>query len=395
MKALGRPGLDLPLGSARRPSVCFVAPNNYALLAQRPDLHKIGGAEVQRALIARELQRRGHAVSFVVWDHGQPDGVEHDGVRVFKMCPPEAGWPVLRFVHPRWTSLRAAMDRADADVYYMRTAGAETGQVAHWCRQRRRGFVLAIANDPECDWRLGGKKALRERWLYYYGLRRAGQIIAQTTAQQESLRTHFGIESTLIRSCAPDPLDGGGALATPDRLQHSHVLWAGRFSRQKRLAWVVPIAQRCPQVHFDVVGSGSLDLPEVAAAVRDLQALPNVTLHGFVPHAQMGALHDRAALLLSTSAWEGYPNVFLEAWSRGVPTVSTLDPDGVVEGNDLGRIAPSVESLATCLSGLLTDRSAWARCSRACRSFFLQHHTVTATVDGLVPLLQVVIPIRG
>ena len=34
-------------------------------------------------------------------------------------------------------------------------------------------------------------------------------------------------------------------------------------------------------------------------------------------------------MLLSTSDFEGFPNTFLEAWSVGLPIVSTFDPDTV------------------------------------------------------------------
>jgi len=76
------------------------------------------------------LRRRGREVSFVTYDHGQADGVEIDGIRVYKAFERQAGLRGLRFVHPRWTGLCAAMRRAGADIYYQRTAGVESGRCA-------------------------------------------------------------------------------------------------------------------------------------------------------------------------------------------------------------------------------------------------------------------------
>jgi hypothetical protein len=70
-------------------------------LAGRPDLRHIGGAEVQQRLLARELLKRGFDVSFVTLDHGQPDEVRHDGIRVLKTYTKEEKMPGLRFLHPR------------------------------------------------------------------------------------------------------------------------------------------------------------------------------------------------------------------------------------------------------------------------------------------------------
>lgn len=371
-----------------KPRLCFVAPTNYPLLAGRADLRHIGGAEVQRTLIARELARRGYPVSFVTFDHGQPDGVEHDGIRVFKMCARDAGLPGLRFFWPRWSSLRAALKRADAEIYYQRTAGAETGQTAFFCRRNGRRFLLGIANDPECDRRLGGAhRSFRDRWLYKYGLKRAARVIAQTRTQQEMLAANFGIQATVIRSCSADPTPGAATLPTGERWNSRRVLWIGRFTAQKRLDRLLDLARQTPEFQFDVVGGGKAAAPEIQQIADELAKLPQVQMHGFTPHAEMGRFYERAALLLSTSAWEGYPNVFLEAWARGVPTISTIDPDGVVAAHGHGRVAETVDGLAAAIRQLTASAAAWEACAHNARRFFLENHSVTATVDAWETLL--------
>lgn len=368
----------------RPPSVCFVAPKNYPLLAGHGDLRHIGGAEVQRLLIARELVRRGFAVRFVTLDYGQPDGIEHEGIRVYKMCAAEAGWPGLRFVHPRWTSLWAALARADADVYYQRTAGVESGQVALWCRRHRRALVLAIASDIECDPRLPGRAA-RERWFFHYALHRAEAVVAQTTQQARGLADHFGVAATVIRSCAPSPVD------PPPTAKSPRVLWVGRFAAAKRPELLLEVASLCPEWHFDVVGEPNSPGSNRAYVYDALRALPNVTLHGFVPYAQIGARYDAAALLLCTSAWEGYPNTFLEAWSRGLPVVATVDPDGVIGRHELGRVAGgSAYELRAAVGAVLGDAGERAACAERARRFFAAHHTVAAAGAAYETLLRAV-----
>ncbi len=369
------------------PSVCFVAPNNYAVLSGRSDIAQIGGAEVQRMLIARDLLRRGWRVTFVTLDHGQPDGIEHDGVRVFKMCATSDGLPGLRLFHPRWTSLCAAMRRADADVYVQRTAGVETGQVALWCRIRKRRFVYSIANDPECDHRLGAKRAWRERRFFHYGLTHADAVIAQTHRQHHALQSHYGMDAPVIRSCAPDPGDPFTADAPHRRFAARRVLWVGRFAAQKRMDRLVPIAEALTDVHFDVVGHHARPSPDVARALDALRQCSNITLHGFVPYRDMARRYDAATLLLCTSDWEGFPNTFIEAWSRGIPVVTTFDPDGLTASHGLGQVA-DVDGLSTAVKDMLRVESDWTAAAQRCRDYYLAHHTPQQAGDAWHALLS-------
>jgi hypothetical protein len=89
--------------------VCFVGLKCYDLLARADRPRFMGGAERQQVLLATALAERGHTVSFVTLDQGQKDGIIHQGVRVLKAFALDEGKPILRFVHPRWTGLTAAL----------------------------------------------------------------------------------------------------------------------------------------------------------------------------------------------------------------------------------------------------------------------------------------------
>jgi glycosyltransferase involved in cell wall biosynthesis len=59
-----------------------------------------------------------------------------------------------------------------------------------------------------------------------------------------------------------------------------------------------------------------------------------------LPHEQLSELIKTAAAVVNTSAYEGMPNAFLEAWAHGVPVLTfEFDPDDVVARNGLGIAA--------------------------------------------------------
>jgi len=345
----------------------------------------MGGAQIQQVLIARELSRRGHKVSFIIHDHGQPDGIEHEGILAWRMCSPFEGLPLLRFVHPRWTSLWRALSRARPDVVYQRGAGAETGQVALWCRRHRRPFIFAAASNSDCDPTLPYLPRRRERVLYRYGLYRADRVVAQTRDQIEAFERGFGIRAVLIRSCGQDP--GTPSPRDPVVAGRPSALWVGRFSYEKRPEVMLAVARRCPEIYFDVVGAANALQAADDSIARQASRLPNVTLHGRVPHGKMAEFYARSSVLLLTSAWEGYPNTFLEAWARGVPTVSTVDPDGVITRYGLGRVGDSAEALAEAITHLTRDPALWRECSARARRFFVEHHGIAAAVNAYESLI--------
>jgi glycosyltransferase involved in cell wall biosynthesis len=355
--------------------VCIVSHDAYGALTGG-HTGRTGGVEWQTSLTARWLARRGYDVSLLTWDEGQRQACVVDGIHVLPICDEKAGLPGLRFFHPRWTSLNRALARADADVYYHNCGEAITGQVALWCRLHGRGFVYSVASDPDCDARLPHMRSLRERMLYRYGLRHADRVLVQTLRQQRMLREGFGAESTVVRMPCPGPGPDEYIEPTPASDGATRVAWVGRIVEVKRLEVLLEIAAAMPEVTFEVAGS----FEEPRAYVQDLHrravAAPNVVLHGRVVREQLPALYRRASCLVCTSEHEGFPNTFLEAWSHGVPVVSTVDPDGLIAERKLGAIASDTHELAAALRRLLHDPQQWCDASRRARQYYVDNHAM-------------------
>src|SRR3954462_1984753 len=144
MRSLAQPDALAP-----KPAVCFVAPTTWPVLSASSDIKVVGGAEVQQSMIAPALAKRGYRVSMICYDYGQPDRTELKGVTIYNMHKPDEGIPVVRYLHPRLTSLWRALTRADADIYYQRTAAAYTGFVSMFCRKHGRKSIYSGASDVD------------------------------------------------------------------------------------------------------------------------------------------------------------------------------------------------------------------------------------------------------
>jgi glycosyltransferase involved in cell wall biosynthesis len=327
--------------------ICIVGLDSYAMLANE-DSRYIGGEAVQHVLLARAWRDLGLEVSILVCDEGFGPRKEFDGITAIAAYDRKAGFPGLRFFHPRASKLVAALHAADADVYYQSPAGASTGIVAWFCRMMGRKFVFRVASDSDVEKEHGRIRFGRDRMLYDFGLKRADVIASQTEFQKRLLRKNHGLESTVINMMVEPPARGARQEKDID------VLWLSNLRALKRPELALELARELPNVRFMLAGgpmpNGSTYFDDVAAAAA---RLPNVMMLGAVRYADTGALFDRAKVFLNTSSIEGFPNTYLQAWIRGVPVVSFFDPDGIVQRMQLGRIATSLDDMREALRALL------------------------------------------
>lgn len=356
------------------PSICFVGFSNLGVLAPEVDPGGASGEPVQQTLLATALARRGHRVSMVVTDHGQPDGATWDGVQTFKAYARNAGLPVLRFVHPRWTGLVSAMTRADADVYYSSCAGGLVGQVAMYCARRGKRFVFRAASDADCmpDALIAmGRWHARDKWLYEHGLRRAAVVLVQTQHQQQLMRRNYGIESS-IAGLALQPGHSERTFAERD----IDGLWVSNMRSVKRPDVLLSVADQLPDVRFHMIGgtvSGAHAFFETVQAQAASRS--NVTFHGAVAYRDVSPFYSRARVFVNTSDVEGFPNTYLQAWASGTPVVAFFDPDGLIAREGLGAAVRTADEMTAAVRRLTDDESEWKAARERCLAFIARHYS--------------------
>lgn len=377
---------DLARQSPRAARVCLIGMNNLSVLAPEYDSSVAAGEPVQQTLLAAALARRGHLVSMITADHGQPDGMERRGVLVYKAFDKKAGAPMVRFVHPRWTGLWSAMRRADADVYYASCAGGMLGQIAMFCRAHGKAFLFRVASDADCapDTLLIRRWYWRDRTLYEYGLKRAAGVLAQSEKQRRLLRENFGVKSVvaplLVESaCSPR------SFAERD----IEALWVSNLRPLKRPDILMELARAEPRTSFHMVGGAGVGESQFFEATRlQASALPNVMFHGPLAYGEASALYSRARVFVNTSDIEGFPNTYLQAWASGAPVVAFFDPDGAISREGLGVAVRSLGEMVEAVRCLTSQENVWRATSARCLAFMQREYAEERVLAPYIRLIE-------
>ncbi len=125
-----------------------------------------------------------------------------------------------------------------------------------------------------------------------------------------------------------------------------------------------------------MVGGPFYSHPELFEEIkRRADEIPNLKLTGMVPFKEVGEYFRKARLLVCTSIMEGFPNTFLQAWSLGVPVVSTFDPDGTIEKYGIGRHCTTLCDMIEAVRDLLSCGSSYEETSGRSMEYVKQNHS--------------------
>jgi glycosyltransferase involved in cell wall biosynthesis len=298
-----------------------------------PALGRAGGAEVQMTLLARALSERGHSVAHIIYPPSEPVRPTH-GVTLVARGPYAGDTPVVGVVMEA-RRLWRALEIADPEIVIVRTASPALGVVALFCRLNRRRLVFSSSNVSDFD--LTKMRRRLNRWFYLLGAQSADAVVVQSSDQIDLAQRAFGRLRKLVR--IPSFAEPTRLASRDDRSQPSDAfLWIGRLVEDKRPLEYVRLARSVPDARFRMVVVAN---DRASAALAELRtaaaATSNLELLDPLPRNQLAELISSSVAVVNTSVLEGMPNVFLEAWSAGVPVLTlTFDPDGIVQRHGLG-----------------------------------------------------------
>jgi len=313
-----------PAGHGRR--VALDGRRAGALRAQGPSRHILicfhdfsrGGTERIAIGMARFWVEAGHRVTMLCGTtEGGLRATVDPRVAVVELSPPIRRSPISRLRLGK--AMAPLLAGIDPDIVFL-PGNFHFALVPAFAKAKGRAKIVAKVSNPAVPSGLIGKPV---RAL----IRRFAPSVDGIAAMNSGLaRELAALAPTVSIATLYDPIylhhdmTADGPHADDGRL---HVLWAGRFEKQKDAALAlrtIAALNAITPARLTMLGDGSLH-SHMLETIRRMGLSDVVAAPGYVPGIDPWL--RRADVFLCTSQFEGGPAVAVEALAHGVPVVST------------------------------------------------------------------------
>ncbi|MCX7712345.1 MAG: glycosyltransferase [Chthoniobacterales bacterium] len=338
-----------------------------------------GGAELQIALLAREIANRAIPTVLLSGNTGQADNFSLAGVRIrnagnfhtghfFQMLSAAPRlFTLLKEEKPDWVCVLGWT----AWLFYL------------WFLRKFLGFRLAFicGLDTEVNGEFRRENPLRGT-LFEFAMRNADARFAMTLHQQQlfhARRMSCGFYRNLI-------LPRKKPLVSEKKVDF---LWVARCRKIKNPTLFVRLAEVIPEASFWMICP-----PEDRLLFEKVQqaasALPNLTLWQSVPYHQIQDYYDAARIFVNTSEWEGWPNSFIQAGLGRAAILSwKVKPDMLFIDFSLGFCAEGNWSrFLFHANSLFQNPQLTEKCGREAERFVIELHDNKRETDSFLKGLE-------
>jgi glycosyltransferase involved in cell wall biosynthesis len=352
---------------------------------------KMGGAEYQTMLLAKGLAARGHEVVFLGVSAGRKRKKTVDGVSIWEIPGwRKTGWQTHREL------IAEAFAETKPDVCYVRLL-TELAAIHTVCDKVKVPVISVGCSLKETTPFLVGydiRQAIASlrgglAWPHFQSfiaIRKSAKHLTNlkglTTKTQ---RWYPNLEIETIYNGSPTPSDDEVHTQTTGQ-----IIWVNNLKRWKRPEAYVELARRLPAYRFVMIGGsvGGRYGRQLNTIIKN--SPDNLHYLGSKPIDEVNKAIAQSDLLLYTSLpAEGFGNSFLQAWFRGVPTISyTFELDGILEREKIGRFAQTFDELVSIVDELMSNELKRLAMGKQARQYAIANHTTDKMVAAYEKLFQ-------
>jgi glycosyltransferase involved in cell wall biosynthesis len=321
--------------------ICFLGNISSALLGNAP-----GGGELQSALLAKALAKSGNEI-VIIDPESQKSFKIYESIQVVSIPNWNSGIRIIRMITHRIPFLYKNLVSQKADIYYTRTKHFFNFLSYLAARKVGAKFIYAVASDLDVLglfkrivfhyfksvnlYNLFASTFLTELSLQYI-LSHADIVLVQHEFQRKELLKKK-IESYIFKNI----IDTKSIIENKPLCEKDGYTFIGSLDVRKGLKEFIEVVRKVREKKFNVIGQ-----PRGRGAERlfkELQLLPNVIIFGRLNHKEAIKIIAKSKAVICTSPFEGFPNIFLEAWCVGTPVISlVVNPEFVISKEKLGIV---------------------------------------------------------
>lgn len=220
--------------------------------------------------------------------------------------------------------------------------------------------------------------------LYRKGLRKCKHFVVQNENQQQLLREHYDKKSLVIKNIWCRNLVNSNIT---DYAEKYDAIWVGNFRSLKRPEYFVNLAKRNPEKKFAMIG-GCIDVSLYNSISIECEKMDNIHFLGTVSFNKIMNYFSNSKIFICSSEIEGFPNTFIQAFSAGIPIISTFDPSKIILENSLGYIVQNEDELNRQFNQLLSDKDEYLMIQKNCIHFFQSNFDTTYSFNRFLDFLE-------
>lgn len=337
-----------------RKKICFVTRKNI--------LYSLGGVETHTNTIVEEFRERNWEISFVLpkqnINYTQYYN-KQDKYYFYK----ESNINILNIIRCFIKLLKT-----DSYFFYQKSYSNLLAPVVFYCYIFKKKSIWALANSEESI-----KKYSRRRinlnfsintliniikyidnvitdFLVNLSRKKSHYVFVQTEFQKYFLMKNQKINSFLIRNMYNISITD----KYKDTLKENNIIWIGLFSKNKRPEIFIKLAEDLKdlEINFIMIGNYRNYKDYVLKC-----SIPNLKFLGALTNEQTLELLSKSIILVNTSNYEGFPNIFIEAWLLNVFVISySLDPDNLLLNKKMGKVVNSYNELKSNVKEIILNQ---------------------------------------
>ena len=363
------------------PKIAFISNHHVVKLT--------GGAEVQADLLAEAMSKKDWTVYYFTKEVKEKRKYKN---YILYPAPSEK------------KPFKDVLAAADADVYYQRGRKELTGWVGEFCSEQKKKFIFATSMYADClrskyFFRSSDSFMRRINNIIHYkkkgnlddyslwGMQQADRILCQTKEQKMLLQTELRLESIVFYNVQPFP-------EQYEKKKDSNtpvIIWVASLKDLKRPEVFLRLVKDFRHYHCRWVMAGRIYNKKFEKMINQAcQENPQFTYMGPISFEATNNLFNEADVFVNTSKTEGFPNTFIQAWLRGVPTVSfSVDPDQFIVNYKTGLYADNRYSvLKKDLKQLLDNVQYRNELGNNAKQFASQTFLIENRMDDFIRLIQ-------
>lgn len=314
----------------------------------------IGGAAVQWKSWIKGIKQSGNEIGVLTFKGATnyiAGTLDFDIVESFD---PNYHKGKVRFFYHKFKMLYLMIKRYRPDYLIQTSASSQTFILMIIAKMVGIHFIHRIASDVHVDEQIT-KLVSNKKDVFFFrlGLKYSDFILAQNRYQYSKLKDKYP-KKNIYLTHNPYELDSQETDILPYQ-ERKYIAWIGNFRKIKNLEALLLAAKNLPTIQFKIAGKEHENLDQTTInSLIQLKKLKNVDFVGYLIRDRIKPFLSRAIALLNTSHNEGFPNTFLEAWSLGVPVITTrfVNPDEIINKNNLGKVAVDYSQLSELIQSL-------------------------------------------